>query len=324
MGTEYDDSFRYDLDFQDGDTIDGLAGNDRVDYYSYRDIAGIVVDLSQNKVESKSLQMINTLRNIEIVGGTMGNDIILGDSGDNYLAGRSGNDTLCGGEGNDTLYGEKSFGSFSGPSFDSDGADRFVISMSANASTLIADLGLASGDLVDLSSFTSITSFSQLQDLMSQDYEGTMIDLGNEQTLLLAGIQKEHLTAGHFSLWNGSGSTLSSTAYDSLGMPSLEQINAALTSIDPASSMGDSSLSNTNAQDVIGSGVSLWSLTDALSQYSLASVNGGGADVSTAQGSLPGFYAPAFSDSAKASQSTVQDQAGQPLMGLRDGLITIA
>ena len=324
IGTEDDDYFRYRDNFQNGDTIDGLGGNDRIDYYSYPYLDGIAVDLSQNKVESKSLQMINTLRNIEIVGGTMGNDIMLGDSGDNYLAGRSGNDTLCGGEGNDTLSGEQYFGYFNGPMFDSDGADRFVISMSANASTLITDLGLASGDVVDLSSFTSITSFSQLQDLMSQDYEGTMIDLGNGQTLFLAGIQKEHLAAGHFSLWNGSGSTLSSTDYGSLGMPSLEQINAALTSIDPASSTGGSSLSNANAQDVIDSGVNLWNLTDALSQYSLASVDGGGADVSTAQGSLSGFYAPAFSDSARASQITVQDPAGQPLMGLRDGLITIA
>ena len=82
------------------DTIDGLGGTDRVDYFLSR--AGVNVNLATGTA-SDGYGGTDTLRNIEDVRGSRDfSDILTGNAGNNRLAGLGGNDTLDGGAGTDT------------------------------------------------------------------------------------------------------------------------------------------------------------------------------------------------------------------------------
>lgn len=88
-------------DFLDGgwgkDTLDGGSGIDTADF-SYAS-GGYLFDLPKNNVNGESI------RNIENIIGTQGNDTIIGDDVDNKFKGGNGNDQLYGYEGNDILAG---------------------------------------------------------------------------------------------------------------------------------------------------------------------------------------------------------------------------
>ena len=95
------------------ETFQGRAGNDVIDgqggidtaYYS-SSVAGINVDLSQNKASNDGYGSSDVLLNIENVFGSRDfNDSITGNSGNNRLEGNGGNDTLMGGAGQDALLG---------------------------------------------------------------------------------------------------------------------------------------------------------------------------------------------------------------------------
>ena len=82
------------------DTIDGLGGADRVDYFFAR--AGVNVNLATGTA-SDGYGTTDTLRNIEDVRGSRDfSDTLTGNAGNNRLAGLGGNDTLDGGAGADT------------------------------------------------------------------------------------------------------------------------------------------------------------------------------------------------------------------------------
>jgi Ca2+-binding RTX toxin-like protein len=91
----------------------GLAGNDVIDgqggvdnAYYFQSVAGINVDLSQNKASNDGYGSSDVLLNIENVTGSRDfNDSITGNSSDNLLEGNGGNDTLLGGSGQDVLIG---------------------------------------------------------------------------------------------------------------------------------------------------------------------------------------------------------------------------
>jgi Ca2+-binding RTX toxin-like protein len=86
------------------DVIDGQGGTDNAYYFNA--VAGINVDLSQNKASKDGYGSSDVLLNIENVTGSRDfNDSISGDSGDNRLEGNGGNDTLRGGAGQDFLVG---------------------------------------------------------------------------------------------------------------------------------------------------------------------------------------------------------------------------
>ncbi len=109
VGTEGDDMFVAGLGH---DTMDGLGGNDTVDYSAAG--AGLVVDLKDGYAQDNSGKRDEVL-NIENAIGSSNNDLLVGTNGDNILNGAAGadvlyglnsSDTLNGGDGNDTLFGD--------------------------------------------------------------------------------------------------------------------------------------------------------------------------------------------------------------------------
>lgn len=97
----------------DPDVIDGGTGVDTVDYLYSDD--GFRIDLFTDAATNLLTGSDETIRSIENVNGSRGNDRIFGDNGANLLRGEAGrdlihgeggNDVLEGGIGNDTLVGE--------------------------------------------------------------------------------------------------------------------------------------------------------------------------------------------------------------------------
>jgi Ca2+-binding RTX toxin-like protein len=93
--------------------------------------------------------------------------------------------TLDGGAGNDTLTGTL-------------GADHFVFAFGNGADT-ITNFTHAAGDVIDLQG-TGLTSFAQLQALMTDHGTFTTIDFGAGGSLNLAGLHPEQLQANDFLL----------------------------------------------------------------------------------------------------------------------------
>ena len=89
------------------DTIDGLAGNDRI--------------LGRD--------------NDDVINGDAGNDTIFGQLGDDSVLGGTGNDVIFGNEGDDILFGEGGFDSLLG------GAGNDILNGGADADGLIGGIG---------------------------------------------------------------------------------------------------------------------------------------------------------------------------------------
>lgn len=124
-GGKGDDTFKAGLDnnvttgqdkiLEDGDdgadVIDGDggigsgAGNDTVDYSAISKAISVTLNGSTNATVTIDTYANDTIKNIENVIGSSGNDIINGDANNNILDGSLGDDTLSGGAGNDTLKG---------------------------------------------------------------------------------------------------------------------------------------------------------------------------------------------------------------------------
>ena len=93
----------------DSDTIDGGAGSDTVDYSGASAFGSIFVDLAAGtsvKFQDGAQRGTDTLRSIEVVIGTVGNDAFLGSVNGDELHGGAGSDTLQGGAGNDVIAGD--------------------------------------------------------------------------------------------------------------------------------------------------------------------------------------------------------------------------
>jgi|GEM_PF-4462385 len=89
-----------------GDGSDTLDGGDGVDTVSYQFWNGSInANLSTGVVSFTDSTTRDTLRNMENLIGSSGNDTIVGNALNNALSGGAGNDSLSGGDGNDTLDG---------------------------------------------------------------------------------------------------------------------------------------------------------------------------------------------------------------------------
>ncbi len=86
-----------------GDTIDGGAGNDTVEYLGSD--TGVTVDLTLGTQGGSGHAAGDQLLNIENLVGSDLDDALTGDDKANQLEGRAGIDTLFGGAGNDVLLG---------------------------------------------------------------------------------------------------------------------------------------------------------------------------------------------------------------------------
>jgi Ca2+-binding RTX toxin-like protein len=127
------------------------------------------LDASQAYFNNGSL--LGTFGVDQLVGGKYA-DVIAAYNGDDTLEGRGGNDTLTGG----------------------DGADRFVIGRYANTTDQITDLqAWEYGDTIDLGEFADIQHFADVKQRMSQQGGDTVISLGDNQVLILQGINKDNL-----------------------------------------------------------------------------------------------------------------------------------
>ncbi|WP_374442953.1 calcium-binding protein [Stella sp.] len=128
------------------------------------------------------------------VNGSLGNDLVYGDLGDDTLFGGQGDDQVFGGDGGDWLSGDLGNDSLSGGS----GGDRFVFRSGGGADRVI-DFASAQGDKLELEAGlngTGVDSFSELQGRMTGSAQGTLIDLGGGNSLLIQGVQPAGLSAG--------------------------------------------------------------------------------------------------------------------------------
>ncbi len=301
-------------DFLDGgsgnDTLEGGDGHDSLRGGTYFDslLGGAGNDTLDGGAGNDTL-----------CGGD-GDDVLLGDgdvinpggSFNDLLDGGAGNDTLLGGMGNDTLTGGH-------------GGDRFVLARHSNASTRITDFDPTSGDVVDISAFTAITGFNQLQGRMTQGGTGTLIDLGNGQALHMEGIHADQLNASHFSLSDDAGARLTSAAENAFfSLPGEELMNEGLIGFEELFSESGSCEPLETLRGTVTPGVCIWMLNDAMVQYVLEYGNGAGVDTSAPPCAIPSFNALASGGSVAAWQNVSHEQAGQPLMGLQDGLMRIS
>ncbi|BBK32303.1 putative secreted protein (type I secretion substrate) [Stella humosa] len=129
------------------------------------------------------------------VNGSIGNDLVYGDLGNDTVFGGQGNDQLFGGEGNDRLSGDLGQDTLTGGA----GADRFVF-RSGGGADRITDFAGSQGDRLELEANlngSGIDTFAELQARMTASGEGTTIDLGGGNSLLLAGVQPAAIAADH-------------------------------------------------------------------------------------------------------------------------------
>src|SRR5262249_62011507 len=97
-GGNNDDVFRFNDNAKVTGKIDGLGGNDTLDYSLYT--SAVSVNLATGVATGTG-----GVANIENVIGGLAADVLIGDAADNILWGNNGNDVLVGGAGNDVLVG---------------------------------------------------------------------------------------------------------------------------------------------------------------------------------------------------------------------------
>ena len=128
-------------------------------------------------VNIENLVLLGTTRSDH--GNALGN-AVTGNAAANWLMGGMGNDTLDGGEGNDVLFGGA-------------GADLFLVGPGGGADRI--------GDFVsgvDHIRFGSLADFAAMLAAATDRPGGVVIDLGQGDSLTLAGIAKSALSAGDF------------------------------------------------------------------------------------------------------------------------------
>jgi Ca2+-binding RTX toxin-like protein len=153
-----------------GDRLRGLGGDDTLSGLGGRDVMS--GGAGRDRVEGGA--------GSDLILGGPGDDRLDGGAGADVIAGGSGNDRIDGGPGNDTLRG--------GP-----GADVFVFTPGSGIDR-IADF--ASGDRIDLSGHPGWTGWGTL--VLSSTPDGTLLDLGGGDRVLLTGIDPGSLSADDF------------------------------------------------------------------------------------------------------------------------------
>jgi Ca2+-binding RTX toxin-like protein len=201
------DSF---INYDGGDTIDGGAGIDRLNYYG----TAVTVDLL-NGVGSGGYAEGDTYVSIEIVTAYDGNDLLIGSNGNDRLYGNSGSDTLRGGAGADILDG---------------GAFSDIVSYYTSTAGVTVNLadgtcsgGDAQGDV--LTNLEGING-SQFNDVLTgkggalRGWGGNDILRGGSATLMDGGEGQDMVT-----YWASSSSGLTVNLQTESSMISIEDIN---------------------------------------------------------------------------------------------------
>lgn len=145
IGTEYNDAFTGSSageTFTGGggnDAIDGRGGSDWVSYAYDTSYDGLTVKLASGYESGELSGETDTLKNIENVIGTSGDDTIIGSEEENHFKGSDGSDRLDGADGNDILEGGEGDNSIIG----GDGCD--TISFAGTSTGINIDLADGSG-----------------------------------------------------------------------------------------------------------------------------------------------------------------------------------
>ena len=155
-------------------------------------LAAVTVDL--NDQAASDTHVIGSAYDDVIVGndadnnlqGRAGDDILTGGVGDDMLIGGAGDDILTGGVGDDTLIGGT-------------GADTFVFFGSEYGNDLISDF-TAGEDKIDLSAIAEFVDLDAVKQVAADDGKGNVvITTGDDQTITIAGVEAEDLTAAYFN-----------------------------------------------------------------------------------------------------------------------------
>jgi Ca2+-binding RTX toxin-like protein len=190
----------------DGDNFDipylitGLGGRSGINGFVPTPVEGsaaqyngahgaLIVDATATKISFAFHSVQNNGTQVDsyaIERGTIGNDVLLGGAGDDQLDGGAGDDQINGAGGTDRLIGGT-------------GNDTFVFTLGAG-NDLIADFtpGANSDDVVDLRSFTTISTLAELAARANQVGNDTIVDLGNGDSLTLEGIGLQTLHTDDF------------------------------------------------------------------------------------------------------------------------------
>jgi Ca2+-binding RTX toxin-like protein len=120
--------------------------------------------------------------------GTNGNDKLDGGYHNDVLQGGAGNDVLWGGKGHDTLSGGL-------------GADRFEFGTRSGNDTITDFDRTTAGEVIAIAKNANDLDLSTFQKLMARTTtvgSDSVIDLGNGNSLKIAGVEKALLNASHF------------------------------------------------------------------------------------------------------------------------------
>ncbi len=169
-----DDNYVFTKEFNSDRTISDSTGIDSID------ATGITSNSSLD-LRSGSANVINN-KKLTISANTVIENAYLGD-GDDILIGNDAANILYAGRGNNKITGGL-------------GADKFVISKSANQTDIITDFSLDKNEKIDLEKF-GLSNYQNLQ--ISQESKNTIINLGNGQKLILENILSTNLTADNFT-----------------------------------------------------------------------------------------------------------------------------
>lgn len=154
------------------DAINGRGGDDVIDGGAGRDnIRGGAGD-----------DTIDGGRGNDNIRGGGGDDVVDGGAGRDFIRGGNGNDTIDGGTGNDVLFGGR-------------GADTFVFAANSGRD-VIRDFG--SNDVIDLSEVVALNSIQDVAGALTQTRQGSVLDLGDGDTVLLQNVDTSSLQTDDF------------------------------------------------------------------------------------------------------------------------------
>ncbi|WP_372572349.1 spondin domain-containing protein [Ruegeria jejuensis] len=163
------------------DNLEGGQGNDNL-------IGGNGNDLL---VGGAGADNLDGGRGDDILEGGTGNDTLEGGRGDDVLDGGAGNDLICGGLGDDLLIGGAGDDRLEG----NRGSDTFLFEGNSGDDVITDFEAFANGDLLDLSSADlDFETFADVSDAFTQNGDDLVIDLGDDNSITLLGVQAADLS----------------------------------------------------------------------------------------------------------------------------------
>lgn len=195
--------------FLDDAGADTMIGGTGADTYRVDNVGDVIVEVAGGGIDHVETSISFALRSqsqyLETLTLTGSDDIygvgngrpntITGNSGNNFLNGASGDDVLIGGAGADTFNDDVGNDQMTGGS----GADIFIFKGSFGQDVITDFSSAQSGEVIDLSLVTSITSYSDLvNNHMNQSAGNTTITDSQGNSIRLLDVTMNELSADDF------------------------------------------------------------------------------------------------------------------------------